>query len=534
MPGRNLVTTSSLTFATIIGCLLLSGCTKLNPRTLQDIINEPPNSWQSKSYDADDFELAPDAHERIRTKIEPANTDSTLHNATSDAKILLPAEDIHEIAKAFVASPVATAGFDSADDVPKNVTVDLVPQPEVVNQPLRPLSFDSRSRVKIEPAEVQTLRDDNMIRLVAEPQIAEAPKKEPATSRVAPGKSNAYGQPPLPPLQIVDARHLPNADSPVELPIPPRHIGDETLRAKPLASSLSPTPTDSNQVMEIDSNNLLTPISTSSTKLKEAIAKTPPFAEPPEKEPFVAVTKKQHVDDNNDFSPPQAPSSDFQNPRFMEPPELVIHPDGISFVEFAPAEKAPAKQQAEKIATKVAVGAELNGTAGTTAIKAFAVVPASHAIPSSKPKPIAPKPEPKQPIVALKLVNASFCSSVTGFGQFNAFEKNQFRAKQNLLVYCEIENFKSLVEKSDPHPVFKTRLQGSYEIVNQSGDRIDGFEFPVVEDVARNQRKDFYVHLPVHVGELAPGKYAIQLHITDLTAESSAVLMQPIEFSIID
>ena len=146
------------------------------------------------------------------------------------------------------------------------------------------------------------------------------------------------------------------------------------------------------------------------------------------------------------------------------------------------------------------------------------------------------KPEPAKPAVeeTLKLVNANFCTSVSGYGQFDNFEQNRFGPNQHLLVYCEIENFKSSKEQDDSYVNFVTRLQGSYTILDAAGRQVDAYKFPVVEDVARNQRRDFYVHLPVQLSELAIGEYTLQVVIEDLHAQTSATLAKPLQFEVID
>ena len=68
--------------------------------------------------------------------------------------------------------------------------------------------------------------------------------------------------------------------------------------------------------------------------------------------------------------------------------------------------------------------------------------------------------------------------------------------------------------------VYRTRLRGSYKIFDAEGNAVDGYEFPVVEDKARNRRRDFYVHLPVHLAELAAGQYTLQLNIDDLNGNA--------------
>ncbi|MFN5709553.1 MAG: hypothetical protein ACK48X_15985, partial [Planctomycetota bacterium] len=57
-------------------------------------------------------------------------------------------------------------------------------------------------------------------------------------------------------------------------------------------------------------------------------------------------------------------------------------------------------------------------------------------------------------------------------------------------------------------------------------------EFPIVEDVARNRRRDFYLYVPFTVGELPAGKYRVHLLVDDLLGCKQAVLDPPVEFTV--
>ncbi len=134
----------------------------------------------------------------------------------------------------------------------------------------------------------------------------------------------------------------------------------------------------------------------------------------------------------------------------------------------------------------------------------------------------------------LRVVAGEFCTEVSGYGQFNPFVHNVFPVGQKVLVYCEIENFNSTPQTSEDGDTFLTRLRGSYAIYDSSGHAVQQAEFPTLEDVARKRRRDFYMHLPITIGNLAAGNYELHLLIEDLGGNKTASLTPPLLFTVED
>jgi len=134
----------------------------------------------------------------------------------------------------------------------------------------------------------------------------------------------------------------------------------------------------------------------------------------------------------------------------------------------------------------------------------------------------------------LRVVAGEFCTEVSGYGQFNPFAYNVFPVGQKVLVYCEVENFNSTQQESETGVSFLTRLRGSYAIYNSSGHAVQQAEFPTLEDVARKRRRDFYMHLPITIGNLAAGDYELHLLIEDLGGNKTASLTPPLLFTVDD
>ena len=135
-------------------------------------------------------------------------------------------------------------------------------------------------------------------------------------------------------------------------------------------------------------------------------------------------------------------------------------------------------------------------------------------------------------VASMKIVNATFCSKVVGFGQFTPTETMTFAAGQQVLVYCEIENHSAQPRIQDDQTLFSTRLSGSFVVYDNQQNAVRQDSFPVVEDLARQRRQDFYMHIPLTFGELPPGEYTYQLMVDDVGGNKSASLPAPIRFTI--
>jgi hypothetical protein len=136
-------------------------------------------------------------------------------------------------------------------------------------------------------------------------------------------------------------------------------------------------------------------------------------------------------------------------------------------------------------------------------------------------------------LVSLKVNHGTLCTEVRGFGQYKPFSSNEFRIGQPVLLYCEIENFCSIEEECSSGELdYRTRLKSSLVICREDGTVAQQAEFPVVEDIARNRRRDFYLYVPFTVGELPAGKYRAHLMVDDLQGRKQAVLDPPVEFTV--
>jgi hypothetical protein len=111
--------------------------------------------------------------------------------------------------------------------------------------------------------------------------------------------------------------------------------------------------------------------------------------------------------------------------------------------------------------------------------------------------------------------NLAFCTDVHSYGVIKRFEPAEFHAEQQILLYAEIENFKS----DETAQGFHTSLEASYEILDRQGNRVTHDDLPRTEEHCQNRRRDFFVHyflrLPKTINE---GNHTLKLTIEDKLA----------------
>jgi hypothetical protein len=115
----------------------------------------------------------------------------------------------------------------------------------------------------------------------------------------------------------------------------------------------------------------------------------------------------------------------------------------------------------------------------------------------------------------LEVNNLSFCTEVESYGVVERFPKYLFTPDQEVLLYCELDNFVS--ERTKDGKGYETQLQGSYEIVDSRGGRVADQSLPTDSHLCRNRRRDYFIayriYMPQHI---APGNYTLRLTIEDV------------------
>ena len=123
--------------------------------------------------------------------------------------------------------------------------------------------------------------------------------------------------------------------------------------------------------------------------------------------------------------------------------------------------------------------------------------------------------------------NLAFCKEVTSFGVYKKFPKYEFKAGDETLLYCEIENLKA--ESTDKG--YHTSVKGSYQILDSRGEKVADQEFPASEDFCSSPRRDFFIPyfiwIPKRINE---GTYTLQLTVED--TQTKKVGQSSIQFKV--
>lgn len=130
-------------------------------------------------------------------------------------------------------------------------------------------------------------------------------------------------------------------------------------------------------------------------------------------------------------------------------------------------------------------------------------------------------------VATLSVHNLAFCTEVTSYGVFKKFAKYEFHAGQEVLLYAEVENFKSVQNEKG----FHTALKSSYEILDSHGARVDQKEFEITAEDCQNPRRDYFIRYFVWMPKrIYGGTYTLQLSIED--TQSQKIGQSSIEFTI--
>lgn len=119
----------------------------------------------------------------------------------------------------------------------------------------------------------------------------------------------------------------------------------------------------------------------------------------------------------------------------------------------------------------------------------------------------------------LSVPKVALCTKITGFGLYEPIEPAEFpaRRKNLLLVYIEVENFAS---KVTPSGLYRTLLSVRQSLVSRDGQELWSKKDENIEDLARRQRRDFYLTIgPIEIPKsLAPGSYILKVEVEDVLA----------------
>ncbi|MEC8473845.1 MAG: hypothetical protein VXZ38_04270, partial [Planctomycetota bacterium] len=114
---------------------------------------------------------------------------------------------------------------------------------------------------------------------------------------------------------------------------------------------------------------------------------------------------------------------------------------------------------------------------------------------------------------ALDVKRLTFCTEIEAYGQIRPFDENRFKKGQQVILYCEVENFKANQNETG----FEMHLQGSYEIYDSENQRIFNQVLPADRQCSANYLRDYFVAYQMFLpSDLASGRYTLKLTMEDL------------------
>ncbi|WP_404305982.1 hypothetical protein [Neorhodopirellula lusitana] len=114
---------------------------------------------------------------------------------------------------------------------------------------------------------------------------------------------------------------------------------------------------------------------------------------------------------------------------------------------------------------------------------------------------------------SLEVRGLEFCTEIEAYGEVKPFPNRRFVAGQEVILYCEVENFVS----ADADGGFETRLQGSYDLLDSNGRRVSSQSLPEDQQVSRNRLRDYFVAYQMYLPDgIEPGRYQLRLTMEDL------------------
>ena len=134
-----------------------------------------------------------------------------------------------------------------------------------------------------------------------------------------------------------------------------------------------------------------------------------------------------------------------------------------------------------------------------------------------------------QPLSTMKIRRLNFCNRIDGFGVFSVFPNSDFNAGQPLLLYAEIENYKSEVTsdgqyRSEFSAMIEFLREGETEPITSRTIRL-----PEIQDLCSTERTDYFQSYELTIPSLSPGKYTLRLRIRDQLSLQTATTDLPFD-----
>lgn len=115
----------------------------------------------------------------------------------------------------------------------------------------------------------------------------------------------------------------------------------------------------------------------------------------------------------------------------------------------------------------------------------------------------------------LEVNNVTFCTEVLSYGQVTKRPANALTANEEIILYCEFNNFAAL----KVHDGYETEFEARYEIVDLQNNRIYEEKLPTDRQTSANRRRDYFIAYQMYLPkDISPGHYRLKLNVKDVKA----------------
>ena len=129
---------------------------------------------------------------------------------------------------------------------------------------------------------------------------------------------------------------------------------------------------------------------------------------------------------------------------------------------------------------------------------------------------------------SLEVRSLAFCTEIESYGQITPFPGNRFEPGQQVILYCEIENFTA----NKVEDGYATHLQGSYDVYSEKKEKVFSQVLPADQQVSANYLRDYFIAYQMFLPSgLAPGTYRLQLTMEDANAKKYGQASIPFEIA---
>jgi hypothetical protein len=127
----------------------------------------------------------------------------------------------------------------------------------------------------------------------------------------------------------------------------------------------------------------------------------------------------------------------------------------------------------------------------------------------------------------LTVRNLALCTAVKSYGVIVKFPTNEFAPLDELLLYAEVEHFKSEATGEG----YRTSFRARYEIFDAAGQRVTEHDLPDIQETCQNRRRDYFMSFHIQLPErIYPGRHTLRLTIEDVPGQK--IGMDSVEFVI--